>query len=97
VGWNPAAQWLILAPTSSFKDEQGNALAWLQRVDTVSVNSVHAIVVAPVLVRTEIPRVQRTCDLLITRHSLQVTILGKRPRLENIVRSRQGLIIECGG
>src|ERR1700747_2927766 len=33
-----------LGAFSSFTDEQGNALAWLQRVVTVGVNGVHAIV-----------------------------------------------------
>lgn len=70
-----------LGAYSSFTDEQGKALAWLQRVDSVGVNGVHAIVVAPVLVRIEVLRVQRTCDVLITRHSLQTTTPGQKPRL----------------
>ena len=70
-----------LGAYSSFTDEQGNALAWLQRVDTVGVNGVHAIVVAPVFIRIEMLRVERTYDLLITRHSLQTTGVGQRPRL----------------
>jgi len=74
-----------LGAYSSFTDEQGKALAWLQRVDTVSVNGVHAIVVAPTLVRIEMLRVQRTYDVLITRHSLQTTAPGQRPRLESSI------------
>ena len=74
-----------LGAYSSFTDEQGNALAWLQRVDTVGVNGVHAIVVAPGLVRIEMLRVQRTYDVLITRHSLQATAPGQRPRLESSI------------
>jgi hypothetical protein len=69
----------------SFTDEQGAALAWLQRVDTVGVNGVHAIVVAPVLVRIEMLRVERTYDVLITRHTLQTTAPGKRPRLDSSI------------
>jgi len=53
-----------LGAYTSFTDERGNALPWLQRVDTVSVNSVHAIVVRPTLVRIEMLRVERTYDLL---------------------------------
>ena len=68
-----------LGAYSSFTGEQGNALAWLQRVDTVGVNGVHAIVVAPALVRIEMLRVQRTYDVLITRHSLQTNGQGPRP------------------
>jgi hypothetical protein len=74
-----------LGAYSSFTGEQGNALAWLQRVDTVGVNGVHAIVVAPALVRIEMLRVQRTYDVLITRHSLQTNGQGPRPYLESSI------------
>lgn len=74
-----------LGAYSSFTEEDGSALGWLQRVDTVGVNGVHAIVVAPVLVRIEMLRVQRTYDVLITRHSLQATGTGHRPRLESSI------------
>ena len=59
-----------LGAYSSFVDEQGAALSWLQRIDSIGVNGVHAIVVAPVLVRVQMLRIERTYDLLITRHSL---------------------------
>jgi hypothetical protein len=74
-----------LGAYSSFVDEQGAPLAWLQRVDSIGVNGVHAVVVAPVLVRLEVLRVQRTYDLLITRHSLAPSPSGQRPRLESAV------------
>lgn len=74
-----------LGAYSSFVDEHGTALGWLQRVDSVGVNGVHAVVVAPVLVRFEMLRVQRTYDLLITRHSLTASASGQRPRLESVV------------
>ena len=74
-----------LGAYSSFVDEHGTALDWLQRVDSVGVNGVHAVVVAPVLVRVEILRVERTYDLLITRHSLTASAHGQRPRLESAV------------
>ena len=74
-----------LGAYSSFTDEHGNALAWLQRVDTVGVNGVHAIVVAPALVRIEMLRVERTYDLLITRHRLQTAARGHRPLLESSI------------
>jgi hypothetical protein len=50
-------------------DEQG-ALSWLQRVDSIGVNGVHAVVVAPVLVRVEMLRFEHTYDLLIIRTAL---------------------------
>lgn len=74
-----------LGAYSSFVDEHGTALGWLQRVDSVGVNGVHAVVVAPVLVRFEMLRVQRTYDLLITRHSLTASASGQRPQLESVV------------
>ena len=70
---------------ASFVDEQGNALPWLQRVDSIGVNGVHAIVVAPVLVRVQMLRIERTYDLLITRHRLAKSGDSERPRLESSV------------
>jgi hypothetical protein len=74
-----------LGAYSSFVDEHGTGLGWLQRVDSVGVNGVHAVVVAPVLVRVEMLRVERTYDLLITRHSLMTMGAGQRPRLESSI------------
>jgi hypothetical protein len=74
-----------LGAYSSFTDEHGTALGWLQRVDTVGVTGVHAIVVAPALVRIEMLRLQRTYDVLITRHNLQASGKGQRPRLESSI------------
>jgi len=74
-----------LGAYSSFVDEHGNQLAWLQRVDSIQANGVHAIVVAPVLIRLEMVRIERTYDLFITRHSLVELGNGTRPRLESSV------------
>lgn len=74
-----------LGAYSSFVDEHGTALGWLQRIDSVGVNGVHAIVIAPVVVRLEMVRVQRTYDLLITRHRLRPVGDGKRPQLESSI------------
>ena len=74
-----------LGAYASFVDEQGRWLPWLQRVDSIAVNGVHAIVVAPVLVRLEMVRIQRTYDLLITRHSLTASGPTPRPVLESSV------------
>jgi hypothetical protein len=74
-----------LGAYSSFTDENGCALGWLQRVDTVGLNGVHAIVVAPVLARIEMLRVQRTYDVLITRHRLRGVGQNQRPRLESSI------------
>ena len=70
---------------ASFVDEHGSGLPWLQRVDSIGVNGVHAIVVAPVLIRVEMLRIERTYDLLITRHQLAKSGKGQRPRLESSI------------
>jgi hypothetical protein len=49
----------------------------------VGLNGVHAIVIAPLLVRVEMIRVQRTYDLLITKHRLISSASGPRPRLQS--------------
>jgi hypothetical protein len=54
-------------------------------VDSVGVNGVHAVVIAPFLVRVQMLRVERTYDLLISRHSLVATRAGQRPRLESSI------------
>jgi hypothetical protein len=69
----------------SFVDEQGSARSWLQRVDSIGVNGVHAVVIAEVLVRVEMLRIERTYDLLITRHSLAPSGNGQRPRLASSI------------
>jgi hypothetical protein len=74
-----------LGACSSFVGERGETLAWLQRVDSIGVNGVHAIVVAPVLIRLEMLRIERTYDLLITRHSLAAPGGNARPRLESSI------------
>ena len=68
---------------SSFVGEHGEPLGWLQRIDSVGVNGVHAVVIAPVLVRIEMVRIQRTYDLLITRHTLVASTPSPRPRLQS--------------
>jgi hypothetical protein len=85
---------------ASFVDEQGNALPWLQRVDSFGVNGVHAIVVAPVLIRVQMLRIERTYDLLITKHHLAKSGDSQRPRLESSILfygRRGGLEMEPWG
>lgn len=69
----------------SFVDEHGKLLSWLQRIDSVAVNGVHAAVVSRNFVRLQMLRVQRTYDLLITRHDLTTEQNGRRPRLRSTV------------
>lgn len=75
----------VLGFYSSFIGEDGQPLAWLQRVDSIGVNGVHAIVVASVLVRLQMLRIERTYDLLITRHGLTETADDRRPLLASCI------------
>lgn len=72
----------------------GEPLLHLHPIDAIGVNGVHAVVVAPVLVRIELFRVGRTCQLLITEHEPGKVENGRRPRLENRVlfRGVNGLV-----
>jgi hypothetical protein len=49
------------------------------------VNGLHAVVVAPVMVRIEMLRKGRTYELLITQHRAGGPVVGKRPVLETKV------------
>jgi hypothetical protein len=69
----------------SFVEETGSPISWLQRVDSIAVNGVHAVVVAPALVRLQMVRVRHTYDLLITQHVLAAIHGVKRPTLQSSV------------
>src|SRR5664279_1095250 len=66
----------------TFTQEDGQPIEWLHPVEAIGVNGLHAVVVAPVLVRVEILRKGRTYELLITQHRPGLTNDGKRPPLE---------------
>jgi hypothetical protein len=74
-----------LGAYSSLVGERGESLAWLQRVDSIGVNGVHAVVVAPKLLRLEMVRIERTYDLLVTRHWINEGTNGVRPRLQSSI------------
>jgi hypothetical protein len=57
-------------------------------VEAIGVNGLHAVVVAPVLVRVEMLRKGRTYELLITHHRPSEAVDGKRPALETKVLFR---------
>ena len=67
---------------------EGEPLAYLHPMDAIGVNGVHAVVIAPVLVRIELFRAGRTCQLLITKHQPGKVENGRRPLLENTVLFR---------
>src|ERR1700674_690331 len=72
----------------TFCGPQGEPLAYLHPIDAIGVNGVHAVVIAPVLVRIELFRAGRTCQLLITKHQPGKVENGRRPPLENSVLFR---------
>lgn len=65
----------------SFAGENGEPLEWLQPIDSLAINGVHAVVVAPVLTRIEMLRTGRTYELCITRHRPSEAQNGTRPKL----------------
>ncbi|HZQ17897.1 MAG TPA: hypothetical protein VFA90_04180 [Terriglobales bacterium] len=69
----------------SFVGAEGQALCWLQRVDSIAVNGVHAIVIEPKMVRLQMLRVRHTYDLLITQHFLEQTPAPRRPALRSSI------------
>ena len=69
----------------TFADENGGQLAFLHPLDSIGVNGVHAVVVAPVLVRVEMFRAGRTYRLRITQHQAKAAQNGKRPTLASRV------------
>ena len=72
----------------TYAGPDGEALAYLHPLDAIGVNGVHAVVVAPVLVRIELFRIGRTCQLLISKHEPAPTRDGKRPSLVNTILFR---------
>jgi hypothetical protein len=78
----------------TFCGPDGEPLPYLHPIDAIGVNGVHAVVVAPVLMRIELFRAGRTCQLLITKHEPGNAEDGRRPPLENRVffRGVNGLV-----
>jgi hypothetical protein len=72
----------------TFCGRDGEPLPYLHPIDAIGVNGVHAVVIAPILVRIELFRSGRTCQLLITRHEPGKGEAGRRPPLENTVLFR---------
>ena len=67
----------------TFSGPDGEPLPYIHPIDALGVNGVHAVTVAPILVRIELFRLGRTCQLLITGHRPGQAENGKRPPLEN--------------
>jgi hypothetical protein len=65
----------------TFSDEDGQPLEYLQPVEAIGVNGLHAVVISAAFVRVDMLRKGRTYELLITRHSLSSVTDGRRPQL----------------
>lgn len=63
----------------------GEPLSWLQRVDGMGRNGLHAVVVAKQIARIQMFRNEETYELLITEHRLENVENGKRPKLVNSI------------
>ncbi len=67
----------------TFAREDGQPLEYLLPVESIGVNGLHSVVVAPSLVRIEMLRKARTYELLITQHRPQSAPHDKKPALES--------------
>lgn len=72
----------------SFFSAEGRRLPWLQRLDRIGANGVHAVVVTPELMSVEMARIDQTYQLLIARHRIGASTNGKRPQVESAVLFR---------
>lgn len=72
----------------------GAAIPCLYPIDAIAVNGVHAVAVSPVLVRVELFRAGRTCQLLVTRHQPGKSENRRRPPIESVLlfRGVNGLV-----
>lgn len=68
----------------TFCGDRGEPLPWLHPLDGIGLNGVHALVIAPSLVRVEMFRRGQTYDLLISRIAPASESNGKRPPLKSV-------------
>jgi hypothetical protein len=78
----------------AYLSSEGNPLAWLQRIDSIAVNGRHAIFIAESLVRIEMLRMFRTCELAISLHTLLLPPGRSRPEIASrpLFRGRDGAL-----
>ena len=72
----------------TFAGVEGEPIAHLHPIDSLKANGHHAVVVATTLVKVDMFRFGRTCQLLIVKHEPQVEATGKRPELKSTVLFR---------
>jgi hypothetical protein len=78
----------------AFVSPDGDPLPWLQSLDTITVNGRHAIFLAERLVRVEMLRTVRTCELAITLHTSSHAPGSIRPEVAStlLFRGRDGVL-----
>jgi hypothetical protein len=78
----------------AFVSSGGDPLPWLQSLDSIAVNGRHAIFFAESLVRVEMLRTVRTCELAITLHTLSSVPGRNRPDVDStlLFRGRDGVL-----
>jgi len=78
----------------AFVSPDGDPLPWLQSLDSIAVNGRHAIFLAETLVRVEMLRTVRTCELAITLHTLSRAPTRNRPEVAStlLFRGRDGVL-----
>ena len=78
----------------AFVSPDGDPLLWLQSLDSIAVNGRHAIFLAESLVRVEMLRTVRTCELAITLHTLFYMPGRNRPEVASalLFRGRDGVL-----
>jgi hypothetical protein len=81
--------------TCAFVSPDGEPLPWLQSLDSIAVNGRHAIFLAESLVRVEMLRTIRTCELAITLHTLSHEPGRNRPEVASarLFRGRDGVLL----
>ena len=67
----------------SFTELDGAPLPWLERIESVARNGLHAVVLAPGLLRLQMFRYEDSYQLLITEHRLKPMEGARRPVLIN--------------
>ena len=72
----------------SFFSPDGQRLAWLQKLDRIGANGVHAVVIAFELMSVEMARIDQTYQLLVTRHRIGPAVAGKKRAVETFVLFR---------
>jgi hypothetical protein len=78
----------------AFVSPDRDPLPWLQSLDSLAVNGRHAIFLAESLVRVEMLRTVRTCELAITLHTLSHLPGRNRPEVASapLFRGRDGVL-----